>query len=176
MLIPLIVPRGYSLDASSWSEWFTLKHEQYGLHVQIRQIEKEAAAEIKVETTMFGIPVLRGVFSYGDSESNMAGTHINLVMLPMVEAWLKAGFDVETVHKAAPLLMMSRSMGAVYLTPEQQADTMKFQNDRVAELQIAQEHLFAEQSGAYLAPDRYSSFQHYIDEFLDMDKEIPDEQ
>lgn len=168
MQIPVILSRGYSLDKSIWTDWFDRQHEQYRMEVKYRSIEG-GAFEIRVEISILGVPVYRGLFGYADSRSSKAYYQIKTDGLSTACLWLNEAFEVEVVQQAAPLLDMTRRMGLVYIQPEQQDDVNQYFFDQVDKLGIQYEHQAHENAPEVEVPrpSSYSAFADAVDH-LDM--------
>ena len=173
MLIPLIIPRGYSLDEFSWTDWFNRRCEHIQMNVFYRVVPG-GNFEVKVEVALLGIPYIRGLFAYGDSDSNRASTTLVSGMHKLVMDWLNAAWNMEVEHKAGQALDMARRMGMMYVAADQSEDAGKFYFDKLDELAKMQMHLNIEQEQQGISPDRYSAFKSVI-ENMDMDEEIDGE-
>lgn len=174
MLIPIIFQRGHSLDQFDWKPWFNLRHQEKTLTASIRRIPDNHYVEVKVDFALLGVPYIRGLFGWADSNSNNAYPTIDLSTLPRARQWLEDGFEVEVVHEAAELLGAMRSMGIRYMIPEQVPDAMEFYQEQLVKLQAQHEHLKNEQQGEFVSPDRYSVFHEALPD-LDFETEIADD-
>ncbi len=179
MLIPTILQRGHSLDQQQWTAWFTLRHEDKTLTTHLRKLHDEATGEwfgveVRIEFALLGVPYIRGLFAWADSQNNKAYPTLTLNTLPRAREWIENAFDIEVRHEAAPLLGAMRNMGMVYMKPEQVPDASEYYQEQLQLLQFQQQHYSNEQQGSIISPDRYSAFTDALPD-LNFDTEIADE-
>lgn len=186
MLIPILIQKGYSLDAYIWAELFVKRHENVTIRVSGRMVQPpeeltdednfsdEGFYELKVELEKLGVPIVRALFAYAHSDSNKAVIFVPHRFLTESVIWLKEAFQTEFVHESVPLLSKAQEMGMKFIRGDEHNEITTYYMDMLRRLSIAEEHYKLNTNAPRVSPDRYSVFTEAV-KSLDFDSEIEGE-
>lgn len=161
MIMPVLIPRGFSQDALTWSEWFTVTNENVAMTVRRRTVVSGSTYEVLLDMGISGTPIMRAVFAYATSKQPEANTYISHNSIPLVEAFLREAFHSEIVMKSAPQLSACRMMGLAFLHEKEKEDAEAFTMYQT--MQAAIEISKAAQEAEDLNTSAFDSFINTLD-------------